>query len=77
MDGVGRHHQHCANKHRDWPVHSLAENSSMRHRADGALVTRHCGVVRMYVDCLDETGERHQKYAQQAQSRKVRVFVLA
>jgi hypothetical protein len=31
----------------------------------------------MYVDCLDDAGERHQKDAQQGQSREPRVFVLA
>jgi hypothetical protein len=65
VDDVGRHNQHRANQHRDWPIKSLANNSGMRHRADRALVTRYGGVVRMYVDCLDETGERHQKRTQQ------------
>jgi hypothetical protein len=76
-DGVRRHDQNGADEERDWPVDRTTENSGMRHGADGTLVARKLGIVRVYMDCLDDAGERDQQDTQQRQSCDGPVFVRA
>jgi len=62
-----RNRQDTANYERDWPVYRIADNPGMCHRADGTVMARQLGILRVYVNGLDEAGESRQKHTRQTQ----------
>jgi len=49
--------------HKKWnrPVHCATENPGMGYGADRTLMARKLGIVSVYVDGLDDAGERHEE----------------
>jgi hypothetical protein len=73
-DDLWRYRQNGTDKERGWPVHRRTENSGMGHGAERTLMAGKLGIIRVYVDGLDDAGEGDQKDTQQRQSCNGRVF---
>jgi hypothetical protein len=65
MVDLRQYDQNSADKKRNRAIDNADQNSGMSYGADRTLMTGQFGVVRVYVDSLDDASESDQEDAQQ------------